>query len=514
MTHILLKPRRTILALAALLLLTAVLLVVRLDSVPTPWFDEGWAFSIARNWVEAGHYGRLLLGQPVPPGMYNTGLPAIGPIALSFQLFGVGILQGRLPGVLYAAGAIILLFALAREISDYRVAWTTLFVVIFMNAARDLHPALVGRQAIGEMPTAFYLLAAFVSLLAAWRRRFFAGFAGVCFALAVSTKLHALPFVALALIVPLGVAWRRRDLISARVFLFSGLASVVALMVLRILQQRIIGSDTAIEVGRQWLSVVAFAPILWLRLLILVLALPFALPLTVGLAEGARRSVLEGKSSDCQPSRYFTRIALLVFTGSWLAWYVFLSPGWYRYLFVPNFIGAIFVATWLESQIGPDGVAGLLRRARNGLRPQAKKEHRWAVFAVLVLASTVIPTCILLARSYVREPDHAAIETAAFINSRTPPDAVIEGYDMEVLALIDRPYHYPPDNIQLDLNRRFYFRQQVNVDYDPLSADPDLLLVGPATTLWGLYEPVLATGQFRLVRDFGEYQIYAANPLP
>jgi hypothetical protein len=41
----------------------------RLDSVPPLWWDEGWTLSVARNWLEHGHYGRLLAGDFVPPGL-------------------------------------------------------------------------------------------------------------------------------------------------------------------------------------------------------------------------------------------------------------------------------------------------------------------------------------------------------------------------------------------------------------------------------------------------------------
>jgi len=36
---------------------------------PGMWWDEGWTLSVARNWIERGHYGRLLDGQLAPPGL-------------------------------------------------------------------------------------------------------------------------------------------------------------------------------------------------------------------------------------------------------------------------------------------------------------------------------------------------------------------------------------------------------------------------------------------------------------
>src|SRR3954453_16311281 len=62
---------------------------------PGVWWDEGWTMSVARNLAERGHYGRLLDGQLAPPGL-EAAFPVTAPIALCFELFGVGIWQGRL----------------------------------------------------------------------------------------------------------------------------------------------------------------------------------------------------------------------------------------------------------------------------------------------------------------------------------------------------------------------------------------------------------------------------------
>ena len=46
------------------------------------------------------------------------------------------------------------------------------------------------------------------------------------------------------------------------------------------------------------------------------------------------------------------------------------------------------------------------------------------------------------------------------------------------------------------------------VDYNPLAADPDYLVVGPFMRDWRLYDPVLATGAFRLLQRYGDYEVY------
>ncbi len=34
------------------------------ESLPPLWFDEGWTVCVAKTWVEQGHYGCLLRGEP------------------------------------------------------------------------------------------------------------------------------------------------------------------------------------------------------------------------------------------------------------------------------------------------------------------------------------------------------------------------------------------------------------------------------------------------------------------
>src|SRR4051794_25121995 len=97
-----------------LLALLLVLLGVWNLAGPGMWWDEGWTFSVARNWVALGHYGRLLDGQLAPPGL-EAAFPVTGLVALSFRLFGVGIWQGRLVGVIFLVASLALMVVLVRR---------------------------------------------------------------------------------------------------------------------------------------------------------------------------------------------------------------------------------------------------------------------------------------------------------------------------------------------------------------------------------------------------------------
>jgi hypothetical protein len=90
-------------------------LILKLDQRHKFWFDEGWVTSVAQNWIHLSHYGQLLNGTPISDGMLKIGFPAIGPISLSFAISRVGVWQGRLPGVLFAAGSFLLLYQLSEN---------------------------------------------------------------------------------------------------------------------------------------------------------------------------------------------------------------------------------------------------------------------------------------------------------------------------------------------------------------------------------------------------------------
>src|SRR5689334_19301093 len=177
---------------------------------PALWWDEGWTLSVARTWVERGFYGRLLDGQLASGGL-QAALPVTGSVALSFKLFGVGVWQGRLPGVIAMVAALALMYVLAERLYDRRVAIGTLFVLLCMSIHPQLHPLIMGRQVIGEMHMFCFLLAGYMCLLLALRRSpWWMTPAAISWGLALTTKAQVLPFWLVAMVVPLALALARR----------------------------------------------------------------------------------------------------------------------------------------------------------------------------------------------------------------------------------------------------------------------------------------------------------------
>jgi len=74
--------------------------------------------------------------------------------------------------------------------------------------------------------------------------------------------------------------------------------------------------------------------------------------------------------------------------------------------------------------------------------------------------------------------------------------------------LLDRPYHFPPDQLHVALNRQLFIDQDTSMDYNPLADDPGYLVVESFGRIWRLYDSTLAAKSFHLIKTYGAYEIY------
>jgi hypothetical protein len=229
----------------------------------------------------------------------------------------------------------------------------------------------------------------------------------------------------------------------------------------------------------------------------------FLLPTVLGLVYESRQmpisSIWNGKGS----SETIVRFMLWSFVVSWLAWYLLLSNGVLRYAFPVMFIGSIFLGNFLR-----DLADNRVVWRRGGISPK-KGVFSQAFFAKAFIAMSSAATITMVTSYYLAPPDRALEKVVHFVQAQTSPDALIETYESEIHFLIDRRYHYPPDQVHVDAMRRTlpsvdYFP----IEYNPLARDPNYLIVGPMAKRWNLYHPVLQTGAFRLLHDYSRYQIY------
>ena len=99
-------------------------------------------------------------------------------------------------------------------------------------------------------------------------------------------------------------------------------------------------------------------------------------------------------------------------------------------------------------------------------------------------------------------------EVAIFLNEATPAGVMIETFDSELFLLLNRPFHYPPAQVNVELIRRQWHEGSSSMGYDPLMADPDYVVVGRFGRWLGVYASLVGAGQVRLIKQIGRYEVY------
>ncbi len=488
-----------------------VALVLLARTGPPIWWDEGWTLSVARNWVEHGHYGRYLNGQLAPAGL-EAAFPTVASVALSFRLLGIGIWQARLPILLYAGGALGLLAYLAYWMYGRSVAIATLLIAVLLPAHPGLGALYLGKQVLAEMPMLFFLLAGYACFQAALKRTlWYLPLAAVVWAIALMTKAQVYPFWIASLLsgglfalvrqrwrqgLAVGIAFGSTLLISSQ------LGAVQAWLLADAMQP---GRGV---VGLYEITALVLVP--EVRSLALSITLLFGLPTAFGLGYGALQWAKDSATARSHPDVALLRSMFLVLTGSWFAWFLLLSVGWTRYFMPPIFLGGVFVALLLQAVTDQFNVPATVARLVADFRRFRLRRQTIGTLVVFLLLVCQFPFVITtLQLTYSTSPDANAAEAVVnYLHTHTQSDALIETYDSELHFLLQRPYHYPPDQLHVELNRRTFLGQNVAIDYDPLAADPAYLVVGPYSRMWKLYEPILATDGFRAVVSYGAYDIY------
>lgn len=466
-----------------------------LEAGPQLWFDEGWVLTVARDWAETGYYGEHLLGRPYSASMMNVGFPAVLPIGANFSLFGVGIWQGRLPSLLFTMVSLYLVFHLVSRLSDRTRGYLALLGLLVTSTA--FHPLIWGKQALGENAAVFFFLAGFALFLVPDRgSRLATGAATLFWGAACITKVQFVPFLTAAFAGPLLLALYLRQKTAAKLMGICLGGTWLAYALLLQLQEGLVGQEMLKQPGLYSSS--AFVPLLSARGPALVIALTYALPSILSLYVAARsfRSNLTGDLSRRQP---WARLAILVFAISWLLWYLLLSVAWARYMYPLIFVSSIFLGPLL---------ADLLLTA-GGDSSQFRRLPRWsrALLGGALLLGLGVQTARGLAVT-LPQGNASLLELVGFLKSQ-PRARVIESYDMEVLFFLPHEKrHHPPDFVQLQLNRRVFLRERVHVDYDPMAVNPDLLVVGHQSRLWGLYGEAVKSENFRMIKRTGVYEVY------
>lgn len=496
-----------------LIILSMIGALMDLEGLPPPCWDEGWTLTVARNWVEKGHYGRFLAGEPIPPRL-EAAFPVTGLVGASFHFLGVGIWQGRLVGVLCLVGVLGILYILALRLYSHAVAIGTLLVLLLMFPPPSLHPLFMGRQILAEVPALFYLLLGYVFLSLALERSSYWLIGAVAFwGLGLNSKAQVPPFWTVSLLIPLAfVLARRHWKIALRLTL--GLLGTFLAYRLFLWGEKIVCQPNSM--GRDplqgMLEVTAMVLAPHSRWFALQTVLEVGLPTLLGLGYALGRWWKQRKDDGVFLEKRIVQLALLALGGSWLAWYLFLSIAWPRYLFPPMMIASLFVSAMLYdlTQGFPLKTLFIKVAALGRNRKSYYRQYGRIGLAGVLILLTVPSTAEFLYRYILNHPyqEPHLRQAADFLNIQVPANALIETYESELHFMLNRRIHYPPDQLHVDLNRRTFLGAEVRIDYNPLAANPDFLVVGSQARMWQLYEPVLQSGGLRIIQRFGPYEIF------
>ena len=482
--------------------------LIHIESFPPLFFDEGWTVCVARTWVEIGHYGCLLRGEPAPPSL-AAHFPVVASVAASFTLFGVGVWQTRLVGLLYTFGAFLLLYLLTRRLYGRSVAIAALALLMLVPLKWSIHPLYIGRQVLGEMPLLCFLLAGFVCFLRSRQRPLWLVAAIVCWALALMTKAQVAPFLLVSFAGAMVLLGLRRNWSAVRGLGIAMIGSWSGFRILIEAKSWLLSGHTMAHPpidGMTEAIALVFVPAIRLETIQLLFVSWAEYPL--GLAYAAWRVHRTSGSQDQASLEQTTQTMLVLLAGSWLAWFAFLSAGEPRYALPGLFLAAPFTAVLFYDTTRGFNVA-FVSSALLGL-VQRRRVTSEGLKAVVVVVLLLVMGWVALQERYAfraREDDRDLFAVTQYLHSATPTTALIETYDSELFLFLNRPYTYALPRHLVEIIRREQGQPQV-VTYDPLQSKPDYLVVGEYGRWAGFYKPLIAQNRVRLVTTIGRYQIY------
>lgn len=501
------------------------LFLYNLTDYPKTWFDEGSHLHVPKALVTMGVYADYS-----SEGLRHYG-PTIGvgptvmlPIAGSFQLFGVGMLQARLVMALYLAAATALMFLLARHLLGTRAAFMATALLLVMPAVNLVE---YGRQVLGEAPGLAFMAGGFLLWFVRWRRACWWELllVGVLLGLSVVTKYQFLLVLGATLLLAWGMnlIWFK---LPQRLFLIPGIVTAAIFGVWQLFTLVYLGPAT---IGENLASLREFtagaAAVFSLDLMQrslseLVSAKSFLWTLFPALAYSAWWLLSPNRTGKSELVRDFAHrplplaaaekrqqlaiLYLLVIVN--LVWYVVASVSWLRYAFVGLAFSTFFVALTFGELTANFSVTRLRNAALGGRRLAG-----YGGLALLLLLATmfVAPAARLSWRIATAPPDDSA-QMAQVMNASVPLDALVETWEPQMGFLTDHRYHYPP---QLLLNRTV---RQVWVNETPVSElydftefDPEYVLIGEFARWVDVYpvERLQASG-YELVETLGQFELY------
>jgi hypothetical protein len=500
------------------------LLLYRLNDWPKPFWEEGWTLDAARNWIEHGHLGNYLDGQPIPP--YSpVRFPIVVSVALSMKILGAGVWQGRFANVIFTLLALGLIVYLTSKLFNRRVGFATLIILIFITPL-DISPIYLGRTVLAEMPMMFYLLAGYAFVWLALQRTPAWGFAAMLvFGIALHAKLQVPPFWIASMVLAILLAFSRRQRRSGLVLIIITLGSIIVAGIVLLIQNQVMpGALNDPALIKILFNSVVFVVTWPIRKAAIYGGFLFSLPQILGLIWAGNRTFhsfrvnsvpAQEPSSLEETNAEIIRTALWGLGASWMIWYLSMALMWTRYIAPPYYIGCIFVAAYLDRSTNGFNLRILVRQISEFLlRRKFKWENIQAV--IILIAFSIIFGQTIKSVMYKFSPQTPNPDLAAeYILNNIPRQSRVESFESELYFLSpDINYHFPSDLVSMELVRKWCIDPQLNISYDPMPEKPEYLIIGPYAAFWHPYDEIVASGWFQLEKEVGGYQIFrikAAN---
>jgi hypothetical protein len=392
--------------------------------------------------------------------------------------------------------SLLLLYQLANRMYGKPVGGWTLAVLMVLSLP-GIHPFWYGRQAISEAPCVFFILFGYWFLSKPEARSSTYLLTGFTWGLAMSARGVAIPFLSAALIFPAIVAGFRKNWGIIEKYALTWVSSLAVYLILSKLEHWL--GQGLFEYGLMQGSESTwfFVTQPQVRLETLLSFTTIGLLSILGIGYAIRLNWRDVFSpAESQSAMSYVRISWFTLVSSWLVWYLLLSIGWLRHYLPAFYLSSIYQAL-------------LLLQAGTTLRSTESRPQRitYTVLGCLILLLFATLNAFSLVIQ-LQDRDDALLTAVNYLNAETAPDALVEAYAPEIFYYLEHEYHYPPDQIQLELNRRAYLHLDIEIDYAPLTADPDYIVIGPLERFWGLYTTVVTTDHFELVYENWEYEIY------
>ena len=470
-------------------------------AIPPPWFDEGWTLITARNWVESGVYGIRLGDTWVTASAMSQPLGASFLVALSFKLFGVGLFQARMVMSLITVATLGLIFGITEKLYSKKSAWLAIFAILALAPLPSLQVLFVGREALGEIPMLFYLLAGYFFYAKAIETEAspkYIFLTALFWGLGIATKKQALPFWGASVALPFLLALYHKEKSVLRALLISGVSAAIVAGGLLFYEARLhsqtLPYGEAITAQLYQMAVWTTEPAIrkFALLLFAFTGLTSTLALLVRIP-----NLLSLREKKTLNANQWLELSLFVFVTSWLAWFLLGSLGWLRYYLPPHLIAAIFVGKLFEEWI------------LNANLKRAKFWQKTVFFTIIALILYGFSTNIVAFRSATKYTDNSLRQLKSYLAENISTESIIESYESELFFLLpEYSFHFPPHSTQLELNHRDLFDPTAEISYSPFDGDFDYLITGGIETRWQLYKSDIDAGKLTLLRDFGDYQLY------